>query len=214
MLEITQMTETLPFKISGEFITNQARTFWVEGNEHKAIKFLMEAIDPLTESLAIEICIGKKKLIGINNSIKLINDNATAYRGKKLLSVAESFDKKRKKELYQKDRVHSNENETHNIKICIEPDPKLNSLNAWLSPEGLFYPCFGYAKHEEVASSLNMLSKDMDKQGWIKISDSTLFNTVPDDIFIGDKMPTETQKHVLREWCFKHNKKLPDFIED
>lgn len=56
--------ETVHFIITGEFVTERSRALWTEGYPDKAIKLLTEGLEGMTESVAIQILTGKKKLTG------------------------------------------------------------------------------------------------------------------------------------------------------
>lgn len=55
--------ETLHFIMTGEFITEQARLFWLDKRCDVALRMLMYC-EPMNEALAIKILSGKKKLVG------------------------------------------------------------------------------------------------------------------------------------------------------
>lgn len=52
------------FKISGEFMTRQARTFVIERDWERAIQFLVEGLDGFTYDHAVSVLNGEKKLVG------------------------------------------------------------------------------------------------------------------------------------------------------
>lgn len=56
-------TETLHFIMTGEFITEQSRLFWLDKRCDVALRMLM-CVEPMNEALAIKILSGKKKLVG------------------------------------------------------------------------------------------------------------------------------------------------------
>lgn len=93
-------THEVHFRITGAFITEQARSFWnAEGEEDRAIRFLTESLPGLTDAQAIEICTGKAKLTGENNEVFLKTDNATHDQyGNPLRSLADSI-ARRKQEI-------------------------------------------------------------------------------------------------------------------
>ncbi len=85
-------TETVCFKITGEFVTRHCRDLWVEGSYDAALRFLEVSLPSMPRSNAEDVITGKSKLVGVND-LCLEADNATEHRGMKLLSVREAFAK-------------------------------------------------------------------------------------------------------------------------
>jgi len=47
--------------------------------------------------------------------------------------------------------------------------------DGWLSPDGVYYPC-GYCNHSEAAMEIaGVGSYDLDKRGWVHISESCIY---------------------------------------
>jgi hypothetical protein len=58
--------ERVTFKISGAYLTHQARSFVLEDNWDYALKFLMESLVGITTDQCLSILKGMKKLVGVN----------------------------------------------------------------------------------------------------------------------------------------------------
>ena len=90
----------LYFTITGKFVTQHARDFWVEGNEHKAIAFLVENLPGVTPEQALQVCTGKAKFTGEaklgdeNSCVFLEDDNIITHRNMPLLQLQEAFARK------------------------------------------------------------------------------------------------------------------------
>ncbi len=69
------------FVVTGEYLTSQARDFWTEGHEIKAIDFLRTVLPGFTEEQAFAVCTGKSKLTGENNNVSLVKDDASSHHG-------------------------------------------------------------------------------------------------------------------------------------
>jgi hypothetical protein len=54
---------TVHFIVQGEFITDLARNFWLEGSLNKAFE-LLDQISPMTEAMALKILSGKLQIVG------------------------------------------------------------------------------------------------------------------------------------------------------
>jgi len=82
------------FQISGEFITNQARSFWAdEEKPAKALKLLLEGCSGMTRDQAMSIILGKAKLIGINDLDMVDDDAALSPNGNELIDEMEMIEK-------------------------------------------------------------------------------------------------------------------------
>ena len=84
----------LHFHVAGEFLTDMARNFWIEGNQDRAISLLVNGLGGMTEDLALLICIGKKKLVGWDNEIDVVDDCVGEHKGMRLKSLKKSFSDK------------------------------------------------------------------------------------------------------------------------
>jgi hypothetical protein len=73
MKEATYLTETAHFSVSGEFITDHARTLWSEGAYTKAIDIL-ECLMGSTHEQRMEILFGTKKVVG-NDDLAFVDDD-------------------------------------------------------------------------------------------------------------------------------------------
>lgn len=79
----------LHFHVSGEFLTNHCRNLWTEGRPDFAIRTLVTSLIGMTEGWAIMICTGKKKLVGWDNDVSMVDDKVANHNGMKLLSMEE-----------------------------------------------------------------------------------------------------------------------------
>lgn len=87
-------TSILHFTIHGSFVTNFARSLWVEGEHEQALRVL-RYMDGLPEESIHLILIGKKKLEGVDE-FTLEDDNATEHDGCPLLSMEQILVKRKK----------------------------------------------------------------------------------------------------------------------
>lgn len=90
----TRQVKQVTFQIYGEDFTRLARDLWREGSYGKAIRLLVYGLngpsgDRMTEPLAIEICTGRKKLVGDVHGMDLEDDDAHS----KCPSVADMLDR-------------------------------------------------------------------------------------------------------------------------
>lgn len=70
------------FHITGDFITQQARTFWADDQEpDKAVKLLEAAFPEMTPATRLAIITGSKKLVGDEHGVELVDDDATESPG-------------------------------------------------------------------------------------------------------------------------------------
>ena len=76
----TEQSNVVHFSVHGDFLTNLAREKWIEDTPKDAVNFLMVSLPGLPQELAIEILIGKKKLVGVNELL-LKNDKVTELYG-------------------------------------------------------------------------------------------------------------------------------------
>jgi hypothetical protein len=82
----------IQFKISGETITNLARTFWVEKRYKYEVNFLVTGVPGLTQADSIQIITGKKKLVGDETGLHLEDDDTSSIYGIKLLEPIDIID--------------------------------------------------------------------------------------------------------------------------
>lgn len=115
MSKTNKTTEVVHFKVHGEFITRTARNLWAEGNEDKALKLLVTGLHEMTEAIAVDICAGRSKLVGVNNDIKLKSDKATT--DSRNLPLPQSIVEVLKKKL--KDLEAEKEEKAHIIQSAI-----------------------------------------------------------------------------------------------
>jgi hypothetical protein len=100
------------------------------------------------------------------------------------------------------------------VRIPPKVDPELNSLNAWVSPTGDFYPC-NYREHIKTAWHLGFEESDIEKKGWVKISDHKVFDIGLEYDIYWHKKPNKKQIKVLIDWCNKHDRKFPyEFLDE
>ena len=98
-------------------------------------------------------------------------------------------------------------------------DYALHYRNGWLDREGRFFPC-GYMGHIQLAVRLGSEERKLEKKGWVKISDPrTAPVPVPDRESVsfdgtGIVRPTELQRNVVRQWCLRHGRPIPDWASD
>lgn len=83
------MQQHLSFQICGDYITELARSLWIEGEYKKALSIL-RCVSKLTEEQSLQITTGKKKLTGINE-LTFVDDDITEMHGIKLKSVSEAL---------------------------------------------------------------------------------------------------------------------------
>lgn len=213
------------FKITGGFITNLVRDFWIEGKPLKSIAFLVECLPGITESQAINVCTGQQKLVGVNE-LRLKTDNKKTHgkNNRHLLSVAEMLAKKesifRKEKRANEDLIRTvnllETNKRTNYSIKNEEkievpkhDPECNALNAWISPDGKFFPCHNSYTHEETASLLSSSGLELEQQGWIKITNNPMIKDY-NVLFRCETKITQAQIDTVFIWCQKHGKKMPE----
>lgn len=70
----TAKTARIPFRVTGEFITNFARDLVLEGKWDRALRNLMDTLHGMTYDFAIKILSGESRLIGVNNDIELVDE--------------------------------------------------------------------------------------------------------------------------------------------
>jgi len=89
---------TFGFHITGEFITQQARTFWADDQDPgKAVALLEAAFPEMTPATRLAIITGSKKLVGDEHGMKMVNDDATTTQNGMSLDLVD-FVKQIKKE--------------------------------------------------------------------------------------------------------------------
>lgn len=67
----------LHFRISGDFITEQARSFWADDQEPgKAVALLEAAFPEMKPSIRLAILTGSKRLVGDEHGMDLVDDDA------------------------------------------------------------------------------------------------------------------------------------------
>lgn len=218
------MNGTLHFKIHGEFLTNLARNLWAEGECSKAIGLLSRGIIGFTEELALAVCTGRKKLVGVNN-LRLVKDNAKRdNRGLHLpKSVAEMAKLKddeietlrhEKNEIVSSvsqrfDRIEKDVLDSHSdlqlmdkLQQSVGPGhPQKPTTeftkwdNGWLSPDGKLYPC-EYQGHIALAENLGLEGTDIEDAGWIKLQDGGWLYP----FYLRSQGVTQAQLDTLFDW--------------
>jgi len=64
------------FRITGEYITDMARSLWIDKSKPSALAYLQETLSGIDEIQALSILTGKKKLIGDSvEGIDIVNDD-------------------------------------------------------------------------------------------------------------------------------------------
>lgn len=90
-------------------------------------------------------------------------------------------------------------------------DPKMESVNGWLLPDGKYYGC-GPMEHVGLASTLLPDAKDGEREaevrGWIKLAKSfTGFHC------LGQKKPTKKQLNRIFDYAQKHGRDYEQMLE-
>ena len=76
------MEKIVHFTISGEFITNQARSFWGAEDEQEKALDLLDCVEGLEDADKMAILTGKKKLVGDSSTgIDIEDDDFDAKAG-------------------------------------------------------------------------------------------------------------------------------------
>jgi hypothetical protein len=91
----TTKMRPLTFSIHGDYLTDIVRQVWVEGEMTKAIHILKSGFPMFKMDLIMDIILGKKKLVGINEMV-IEDDNATECCGIPLLSMDQQIEKREK----------------------------------------------------------------------------------------------------------------------
>jgi hypothetical protein len=97
-------TKTLHFSISGDYITDIVRQVWVEGDMTKAIHILKSGFPMFEMDLIMDIILGKKKLVGINE-MTIEDDDTTECYGIPLLSMDQQIANKEKALKEREDKI-------------------------------------------------------------------------------------------------------------
>lgn len=220
----TTKAGSLHFKVHGEFLTNLARNLWAEGQCSKAIRLLSHGIVDFTEELALAVCTGRKKLVGVNN-LRLVKDNAKKdNRGLKLpSSIAEMAqinecqiesleceknrivtDVSNRYERIENDVLKSDSQEKllYNLQQSVGPghSPKpttdfLKWENGWLAPDGKFYAC-KYQGHIALAEHLGLQGTHIEDAGWVKLQSGIWLYP----FYLKGQGVTQAQLDTLFDW--------------
>lgn len=83
-------TTKIGFKIHGDYLTNLVRNVWVEGDPMKALAIMESAFPTMDPIRRMAVCLGKKKLVGVNE-LKLVDDDATTHNGEPLITLEEHY---------------------------------------------------------------------------------------------------------------------------
>ena len=68
--------------------------------------------------------------------------------------------------------------------------------------------------HDELAEDLGMGLREIEEKGWVKISDGQMAPIPRDfDILPPDKPASKKQITVIVDWCIKHGRKVPDWLD-
>lgn len=218
------MSGTLYFKVYGEFLTNLARNLWAEGECSKAIGLLSRGIVDFTEELALAVCTGRKKLVGVND-LRLVKDNATKdNRGlrlpKSIVEMARINEKRIDQLELQKneivtgasarfDRIERDvlESDSHvelmeNLQDSVgpghAPEPTKDFFkwdNGWLAPDGKLYPC-AYQGHIALAEHLGLRGTQIEDDGWIKLQNGNWLYP----FYLKKHGVTQAQLDTLFDW--------------
>lgn len=89
------------FHIDGAYITDLVRQVWVEGDMVKALHIMESGFPEMPESTRLAVCMGKKKLVGIDQ-MRLEDDDVTEVCGIKILTMQEQL-AAREKELAKRE---------------------------------------------------------------------------------------------------------------
>lgn len=88
-------TTKLQFSIDGAYLTELVRRIWVEGDMAKALRIMESGFPAMPESTRLAVCMGKKKLVGMD-IMHLEDDDVTEVCGVKILTMAEQLEAKEK----------------------------------------------------------------------------------------------------------------------
>lgn len=72
--------EKVSFGVTGEFITNIARSQVTEDNWRHGVRILVEGLNGMHEGHAYKILRGDARLVGANDDIQMVEDDATEYK--------------------------------------------------------------------------------------------------------------------------------------
>lgn len=126
------MKTKMTMGIDGAWLTNLVRQVWVEGDMAKAMDILNSGFPDMPETTKLAICMGKKKLVGVNN-MRLEDDNVTESHGIKILTMAEQL-KKREAELDKREAElkYRAEMETDEVEYLPSPYGRVKVPNSML----------------------------------------------------------------------------------
>lgn len=117
--------ETLHFSIDGEWLTERVRDLWVEEEFEKAFEILDCMIGLRDESKEL-ICIGKKKMVGVN-SVNVVDDDVTEHLGIPLRPMRETLHMLKQREAEARQRRQDEDAATlvmyENTGYCVVGSP-------------------------------------------------------------------------------------------
>lgn len=229
----TMTTQTLHFRVSGEFVTNIARNLWAEGEEDKALRLLVTGITNMSEGLALEILSGHQRLIGWDSNISLQpDDSKTDNRG---LPLPQSFEdvlagkKKRLAELKKEadDAIRTAIDAAGPVPWAratpvpaavvvdaapqlVTADVELKAVSGWLSPDGVLYGC-RYTEHVALADALGKTEAALETEGWWKLQSG---NWRRADTRSFEPTWTQRQLDTVWDWLRKRGLPMPESLKN
>lgn len=88
------MEDTITFKIHGDYLTDLCRSLWADEDAgDKAVHILTEAFPEMPQSVIMAILTGSKKLVGCNEAMELVDDDAEASPAGNPLSNIRQLDR-------------------------------------------------------------------------------------------------------------------------
>lgn len=97
---------TVHFTVTGEFITQQARSFWAAEDEPEKALRLLKCLYGITDAQIMDVLEGRSQLVGDSDEgVTLAPDNATEIHGLPLLSPVEQYTKLKRERDEAKDEA-------------------------------------------------------------------------------------------------------------
>jgi len=224
------------FRVHGDFITGLARNLWAEEDVGKAIRLLVQGVTNMDEGTAVMICTGHFKLDGVNDLQLLPDNAKEDGRGLPLLSLRETANRLRQKiadarnnermaiknlakfaeawggpiaeKVVQWNVLRQIEEQVEKTLPAPNPVPERlfkDWVCGWVDPDGRFYGC-SYMEHVSIAERLGATEYQLEKAGWVKISDAFTL--------MGERPPTDMQKKTVANHHRVHDRELPFWLED
>lgn len=205
----------LHFQIHGDGLTRIVRDLWLEGSRSKALTVLVTGLHGIDELQALDVCVGRKKLVGDVHGMSLADDDTdiepASLRG---LFQQQENELKEKERLLADTRsaladVLADRELVGDVDLPLPPAPSRSPVDyGWLSRTGQFYEC-SYAEHSDLADRLSAQFPErqenplldgeqaLEKRGWVKLTRSM------DGGFVamhGERAPTKDQQRALDAW--------------